>query len=187
MTPRYCMWTSAEPPSVNKSRRGRWSSGCKSPSPPFRGRGRGPRSGRLRWAVLRTGSSAPSPCPLPRPAGERVSRCRLREISLTNFRKDSAGIFPGQTCSGRGSGGSCRRARAGWWRPQRRASVLVGGALVGRGGLVVVIQQAPQAKRADLTFPARACAARGIERTQKGYGGGGPQPWRSHSWSAQFL
>jgi adenylate cyclase len=40
----------------------------RAPLRPSGGRGRGPRSGRVRWAAPRTGLSAPSPCPLP-PAG----------------------------------------------------------------------------------------------------------------------
>ena len=73
---------------------------ARAPLRPSGGRGRGPRSGRVRWAMPRTGSSTPLTLPSPPGRrGERISKRRLREISLASFRKDSARIFPGQPCA----------------------------------------------------------------------------------------
>jgi len=51
---------------------------ARAPLRPSGGRGRGPRSGRVRWTVPRTGSSAPLTLPSPPGRrGERVSRFRF--------------------------------------------------------------------------------------------------------------
>ena len=73
------------------------SSSLQKPSPPFRGEREGPRSGRVRWAVPRTGLSAPLTLPSPPgQRGERINKRRLPDISLTNVRRDGPRIFPGQ-------------------------------------------------------------------------------------------
>jgi hypothetical protein len=61
------------------------------PLPALAGRGRGPRSGRVRWAAPRTGLSAPSPCPLRPAGGEGEVGEVFRELSARILEKFSLG------------------------------------------------------------------------------------------------
>jgi len=83
------------------------SSSLQKPSPPFRGEREGPpkREGEVGGAANRF-VGPPHPALSPRPAGERVNKRRLPDISLTNVRRDGPRIFPGQSHTRRGTCGT---------------------------------------------------------------------------------
>jgi hypothetical protein len=100
----------------------RQKSGRKTPLRPFEGRGRGPRSGRVRWAAPGTGSSAP--LTLSSPPGQRWERIKrggfLREIS-GGFSEKLSMDFPRTALRFRGGDddGLGRAARMGGQEPAR--------------------------------------------------------------------
>ena len=67
-----------------------------SPSPPLGGRGRGPRSGKVRWAARRTGTSAP--LTLPSPPGRRGERENHSRFEPNFAGKPREKAFPRQPC-----------------------------------------------------------------------------------------
>jgi TolB-like protein/class 3 adenylate cyclase len=85
----------------------------KAPLRPSGGRGRGPRSGRVRWAVLRTGTSAP--LTQPSPPGQRGERVKSASFELNFAGKPSERSSPNPPpLAGEGS---ARGARVGAAEP----------------------------------------------------------------------